>query len=117
MDEKIEDLNHALKTYHTRFQRICNELNILTIEINKFLVGSACLPPEFHADFNPIFLRFSELYIELGECMEDIGNNSQEFFNWFNEYTSEQNKRIAILEYMIDTYELINEINEAIIKN
>ena len=57
MDEKIEDLDQSLITYHIRFQRLCKELNEYTAMMTEFLAGSAHLPPEFHADFKPLFLK------------------------------------------------------------
>ena len=117
MDEKTEDLNQALKTYHIRFQRLCKEMNEYTVMMTEFLVGNAHLPPEFHADFKPMFLKYAELYTEFGECMEDIGNNGKAYFRWFKEYTDAQQKQIDILEEMVKTAELINQIREGIITN
>ena len=114
MDEKIEDLDQSLITYHIRFQRLCKELNEYTAMMTEFLAGSAHLPPEFHADFKPMFLKYAELYTEFGECMEDIGNNGKAYFRWFKEYTDAQQKKIDILEQMVKNAELINEINDQI---
>ena len=115
MDEKTEDLNQALKTYHIRFQRLCKEMNEYTVMMTEFLVGNAHLPPEFHADFKPMFLKYAELYTEFGECMEDIGSNGQEYFRWFKEYTDNQQKKIDILEQMVKNSELVMEIQERVI--
>ena len=117
MDEKIEDLDQSLITYHIRFQRLCKELNEYTAMMTEFLVGNAHLPPEFHADFKPLFLKYAELYTEFGECMEDIGNNGKAYFRWFKEYTDNQQKQIDILEQMVKNAELINQIREGIITN
>jgi len=117
MDEKIEDLDQSLITYHIRFQRLCKELNEYTAMMTEFLAGSAHLPPEFHADFKPLFLKYAELYTEFGECMENIGNNGQAYFRWFKEYTDNQQKKIDILEQMVKNAELINQIREGIITN
>ena len=114
MDEKIEDLDQSLITYHIRFQRLCKELTEYTTLMTEFLAGSAHLPPEFHADFKPMFLKYAELYAEFGECMEDIGNNGKAYFRWFKEYTDAQQKKIDILEQMVKNAELINEINDQI---
>ena len=116
MNEKTEDLKQALITYHLRFQNLCGKLNEYTLKMNEFLVGSAHLPPEFHADFKPIFMKFAELYLELGECMEDIGSNGQEWFNWFEEYTDNQQLQINILNQMVKNAELINELQEETIE-
>ena len=114
MEEKIEDLDQSLITYHIRFQRLCKELNEYTAMMAEFLVGSAHLPPEFHADFKPLFLKYADLYTEFGECMDNIGNNGQAYFRWFKEYTDNQQKKIDILEQMVKNAELINEINDQI---
>jgi len=117
MNEKTEDLKQALITYHLRFQNLCGKLNKYTLKMNEFLAGSAHLPPEFHADFKPIFMKFAELYLELGECMEDIGSNGQEWFNWFEEYTDNQQLQINILNQMVKNAELINEFQEETIES
>jgi hypothetical protein len=115
MDEKIENLNQSQITYHIRFQRLCGELNEFTNTMTRFLIGSTHLPPEFHADFKPLFLKYSELYTEFGECMQDIGDNGAAYFDWFREYTTLQQNKINILEQVVKTLELANEINDQII--
>lgn len=115
MDEKIEDLDQSLITYHIRFQRLCKELTEYTTLMAEFLAGSAHLPPEFHADFKPMFLKYAELYTEFGECMENIGDNGKAYFRWFKEYTDNQQKKIDILEQMVKNSELVMEIQERVI--
>jgi len=114
-DEKLEDLTQALQTYHNRFQRLCRELNGLTMEINESFAKFPNLPPEFHADFKPRFMKFSELYLEFGECMEDIGRNGEDWFGWFKDYTNQQQERINLLNRMVENHKVINQINETII--
>ena len=114
MDEKIEDLDQSLITYHIRFQRLCKELTEYTTLMTEFLAGSAHLPPEFHADFKPLFLKYAELYTEFGECMENIGDNGKAYFKWFKEYTDNQQKKIDILEHMVKTSAFMEEIEKAI---
>jgi nitrate reductase assembly molybdenum cofactor insertion protein NarJ len=117
MDEKIEDLDQSLITYHIRFQRLCKELTEYTTLMTEFLAGSAHLPPEFHADFKPLFLKYADLYTEFGECMENIGNNGRAYFRWFKEYTDAQQKKIDTLEQMLKISELVNEIQEKVIES
>ena len=114
MDEKIEDLDQSLITYHIRFQRLCKELNEYTAMMTEFLVGSAHLPPEFHADFKPLFLKYADLYTELGECMGNIGDNGQAYFRWFKKYTDNQQKKIELLEHMVKTSVMMEELEKAV---
>ena len=114
MDEKIEDLDQSLITYHIRFQRLCKELNEYTAMMTEFLVGSAHLPPEFHADFKPLFLKYADLYTEFGECMENIGDNGRSYFKWFKEYTDNQQKKIELLEHMVKTSVMMEELEKAV---
>ena len=114
MDEKIEDLDQSLITYHIRFQRLCKELTEYTAMMTEFLAGSAHLPPEFHADFKPMFLKYAELYTEFGECMENIGDNGRSYFKWFKEYTDNQQKKIELLEHMVKTSVMMEELEKAV---
>ena len=114
MDEKIEDLDQSLITYHIRFQRLCKELTEYTTLMTEFLAGSAHLPPEFHADFKPLFLKYADLYTEFGECMENIGDNGKAYFCWFKEYTDNQQKKIDLLEHMVKTSAMFEEIEKAV---